>query len=195
MAHFPGSPPTLKGALVSVDIPQMSPTIIAFQYNPATLTRSLEVKAGEGGPAGYTLSAPPVETISVEIELDATDGLDEGDSTAEQLGIHPQLAALEQLLYPSSGHVIANQILAATGVIEVLPPVSTLTLFIWGKERVLPVALTSCSVTEEAHDTALNPIRARVSLSMRVLSYHDLSVTHPANALFLAHQMAQEAMA
>ena len=70
-----------------------------------------------------------------------------------------------------------------------------MTLFVWGPSRVVPVRLTDFSVTEEAHDTNLNPIRARVSLGLRVLSYNDLSVTHPGHKLFLAHQVAKEAMA
>ncbi len=70
-----------------------------------------------------------------------------------------------------------------------------MTLFIWGTRRVVPVRLTSFSVTEEAYDTALNPIRARVELSLLVLSYADLKQGHPGYNLFLAHQIAKEIMA
>jgi hypothetical protein len=41
----------------------------------------------------------------------------------------------------------------------------------------------------------LNPIRAKVSLELRVLSYSDFSVTHPGYAVFLAHQVVKETMA
>jgi hypothetical protein len=191
MTHFPGSPPTLKGALVSVDLAKLAPTVVVFQYNPHTLTRSLEAKSGDGGGA----SGAPVETISLEVELDATDALERGDASAELLGLHPQLAALEQLLYPATAQVVANQVMTGLGVIEIFPPMPAITLFIWGAARVLPVSIASFSVTEEAHDTRLNPIRARVSLSMRVLSYNDLNLAHPGNALFLAHQTAKEVMA
>ena len=49
--------------------------------------------------------------------------------------------------------------------------------------------------TEDAHDPLLNPIRAKVSLSLQVLSYNDLTPDDPGHALFLAHQVAKEAMA
>jgi hypothetical protein len=77
----------------------------------------------------------------------------------------------------------------------VIPVEAPMTLFVWGLKRVLPVRLTSLSITEEAHDQSLNPIRAKVELSLSVLSYHDLTVTSPGNALFLVHHIAKEIMA
>jgi hypothetical protein len=111
------------------------------------------------------------------------------------MGIYPQLSALEMLIYPKSALVIANTVLMAAGTIEVVPPMSPLILFIWGPKRVLPVRLSSFSITEEAHDVNLNPIRAKVSLQLRVLSYNDLPLTHPGYSLFLTHQIVKEAMA
>jgi len=138
-----------------------------------------------------------VETISLDAELDATDQLEHPDENriAASMGIHPQLAALEMMLYPKSGLVIDNAALAALGTMEIVPPEGPFTVFVWGEKRVLPVRLTSFRVTEEAYDTNLNPIRAKVSLTLRVLSYADVSRTHPGYALFLAHQVAKEAMA
>src|SRR5258708_13077909 len=78
---------------------------------------------------------------------------------------------------------------------EVIPGEAPLTLFIWGPKRVVPVRLTSFTIAEDAYDATLNPIRATVSLSLRVLSYTDLSMTHPGYALFLAHQVIKEVMA
>jgi hypothetical protein len=111
------------------------------------------------------------------------------------MGIYPTLAALEMLLYPKSAVVIANTILSLIGTVEVIPVEAPMTLFVWGLKRVLPVRLTSLSITEEAHDQSLNPIRAKVELSLSVLSYHDLTVTSPGNALFLVHHIAKEIMA
>ena len=85
-----------------------------------------------------------------------------------------------------------NSALLAAGIIEVIPPVAPLTLFIWGPTRVLPVRLTDFTITEEAHDVNLNPIRAKVSLSLQVLSYSDLSVTHPGYHLFLTHRTVKK---
>lgn len=195
MSAFPGSPRTLQGALVAIDPLLPIPNVILFQYNPHTLTRQLEARGADGGPAATSYSGAPVETITVEVELDAADGLETKDDTTVKLGLHPQLAALERLVYPSSARVIANTVLAAIGSIEVVPPQGPLILFIWGPKRVLPVSIKQFSVTEEAHDPQLNPIRARVQLGLRVLSTDDLGPLHPGHALFLAHQVAKEVMA
>ena len=192
MTSFPGSPKTLRGALVSLDVLSLKPLVIPFQYNPHTLTRSFEVGGAAGGPEAGQVSGPPAETIKVEVELDATDDLEQGRGAT---GVAAKLAALEMLVTPGSVSVIANAVLAALGTIEILPPAGPLTLFIWGARRVLPVAIKELSVSEEAHDENLDPLRAKVSLGMRVLTYADLSVTHPGYALSLAHQVAKEVMA
>lgn len=197
MTTFPNSPRVLKGALIAIDPLVPIPGVILFQYNPDTLTRTLKPKmaGGEGARAeALRLSGPPEETIKVDVEIDATDQLEKGDGVATSLGIHPQLAALETLVYPKSALVIANTVLLAAGTIEVLPPTAPLTLFIWGVKRILPVRITEFSITEEAYDTALNPIRAKASLGLRVLSYNDLSITDPAYYMFLAHQVIKEAL-
>ena len=198
MTTFPGSPRLLKGALVTLALPNPIPTVIPFQYNPETLSRSLEIQAG-GGEGDRSevlrLKGAPVESIKLDIELDATDRLAEGDESAVNLGIHPQLAAMELLAYPQTGVVIANTILMALGTIEIIPPDAPFTLFIWGSKRVLPVRLSELSITEEAYDVNLNPIRAKVSLGLRVLTYNDLPLSHPGYGLFLAHQVVKEALA
>jgi hypothetical protein len=195
VSAFPGSPRTLQGALVAIDPLLPVPTVVLFQYNPHTLTRQLEARGADGGPAATSYTGAPVENITVEIELDAADGLEARDDATLKLGLHPQLAALERLVYPASTRVIANTVLAALGSIEVVPPQGPLILFIWGPKRVLPVSIKQFSVTEEAHDPQLNPVRARVQLGLRVLSTDDLGPLHPGHALFLAHQVAKEVMA
>ena len=70
-----------------------------------------------------------------------------------------------------------------------------LTLFVWSAVRILPVRLTDFSITEEAFDQALNPIRAKVSLGMRVLSVNDLSFDHKGNSVFLANLARKEKLA
>lgn len=198
MSTFPRSPRLVKGAIVGIDMFNPLASVIIFQYNPETLTRSLEAQtAGDGGDRSEALrlKGAAVETISLDVEIDATDQLEKSDSNAISMGIYPQLSALEMLIYPKSALVIANTVLMAAGTIEVVPPMSPLILFIWGPKRVLPVRLSSFSITEEAHDVNLNPIRAKVSLQLRVLSYNDLPLTHPGYSLFLTHQIVKEAMA
>ncbi len=111
------------------------------------------------------------------------------------MGIYPTLASLEMMLYPKSAVVIANEVLLNLGIIEVIPPEAPLTVLVWGSKRVVPVRLTELSITEEAFDPNLNPIRAKVNLGLRVLTYQDLGLLSPGGALFMAHQLAKEVMA
>jgi hypothetical protein len=199
MTTFPGSPRLLKGALVGVEPVNPIASIIVFQYNPATMTRRLEARStGSGGgdqAEVYRLTGPPKETITIKVEIDVADQLEQGSPLAVANGIYPALSALEMLLYPSSERIIGNAITAAIGGIEIIPPEAPLTLFVWGPKRVLPVRLTSFSVTEQAYDPALNPIRAEVDLSLEVLTTSDFQVTHPGYNIYLIHQIAKEAMA
>jgi Contractile injection system tube protein len=201
MSSFPRSPRLTKGAIISFDPFNIVPQIIIFQYNPETLTRSLQSQRTnqQGGATAETfrLKGPPTETISLNIELDAADQLEkpEHNAVAATMGVYPQLSALEMILYPKSDLVIANTRLTAAGAIEIIPAEEPFTLFIWGAKRVLPVRLTSFSITEELHDPNLNPISAKISLQLQVLSYADFKVTHQGYALFLAHQIVKETMA
>lgn len=199
MTTYPIGPRLLKGAIVGIDLFNPLASVIMFQYNPETLTRTLQAQ-GMGGEQGdrdevMRLKGAPIETIKVDIEIDATDQLESGDSNALAMGIYPQLSQLEMLIYPKSAQVIANTVLLAMGTIEIIPPMAPFTLFIWGIKRVLPVRLTDFSISEEAHDEHLNPLRAKASLGLRVLSYNDLSITNPGYHLFLAHQIVKETMA
>jgi hypothetical protein len=198
MTHFPRSPRVRKGAIVAVDLFNPLASVVVFQYNPATLSRTLTAQmSGEGGARSEVqrFKGPPQEDIRVTVEIDATDQLERGERSAVSMGIYPQLSALEMILYPKSAKVIANALLAAAGTLEVVPPEAPLTLFVWGVKRVLPVRVNSFTIEEEAYDVNLNPIRAKVSLGMRVLNYNDLPKTNIGYSLFLAHQVAKEAMA
>ena len=198
MSSFPGSPRLIKGALVGVDLFNPLASVVVFQYNPDTMTRKLDARTtggdGEKGEA-FRLSGPPKETITLSIEIDATDQLEKAETLAVASGISPTLAALEMMLYPKSALVIANTILAGLGTVEIVPAEGPMILFVWGAPRVLPVRLTSLSIAEEAYDTMLNPTRAKVDLSLTVQSYNDLGLTSPGQALFMVHQITKEALA
>ena len=198
MTTFPNSPRVLKGALIALDPLNPVAGVVVFQYNPDTMTRRLEARAvsqeGDRGEA-FRLTGPPKETITLSIEIDAADQMEQGNLLAASVGLHPMLAALEIMLYPKSLTVIANDLLSAIGTIEIIPAESPMVLFVWGAARVLPVRLTSFSVTEEAYDPLLNPLRAKAELSLSVLSYHDLPLLSPARALFLTHHIAKEVLA
>ncbi|MFZ4506493.1 MAG: hypothetical protein ACOYON_02205 [Fimbriimonas sp.] len=187
----------MKGAIVGVDPYMPLASVVIFQYNPDTLTRSIRPHYSEENAAKseiLRLSGAPDEQIRVEIDIDATDQLGEGDELSKALGITPQLSALELLAYPKSPFVIANTIALAAGMIEVVPTTGPFTLFVWGPKRVLPVRVNELSITEEMYDPQLNPIRAKASLTLKVLSYNDLPVTHPGYYVYLAHQILKEAM-
>jgi hypothetical protein len=198
MTTFPGSPKLLKGALIGLDPFNPLASVIVFQYNPEKLTRTLTAQTAGGNAdkgEALRLKGPPEEAIDLSVEIDAADQLDRGASPATSLGIHPTLASLEMLLYPKSALVIANEVLTLAGVIEVIPPEAPLTLFVWGVKRIVPVRLTKFSINEEAYDPDLNPIRATVSLGLRVLTYQDLGLLSPGGAIFMAHQVVKEVMA
>jgi len=202
MTAFPGSPRLIKGGLALVDPASGALLrVIPLQYNPETLSRTLQIQAagGEGGAHSQPLRlvGTPAETIRVEAELSAIDRLEHPDAnpTAVHHGLHPQLAVLEALAYPRSADLIANDRLAATGTLEVLPIEAPLTLFVWGRNRIAPVRITELSVTEEAFDPALNPIRAKVTLAMRVLSVDDLGFAHRGGGIFMSYLKAKEGQA
>ncbi|MEP9359586.1 hypothetical protein [Sphingomonas sp. KR3-1] len=198
MSSFPGSPKVLKGAIVGLDLFNPLSSVAIFQYNPEQISRSLAPQyseAGGGRAEALRLAGPPAETISANLTIDLIDQMEQGDSGPLGAGITGYLAALEMLVYPKSLLVAANQILMQLGTMEVIPPVAPLTLFIYGWKRVVPVKIQSLSITETMHDPDLNPIRAEVSVGMKVLTYNDLAITNPGYWAFMAHQVIKEVLA
>lgn len=200
-SSFPNSPKLLRGGLVLVD-PDSGQVkrVIALQYNPDSLSRSLQVMAaGEGGERSEVLrlKGPAVETIKLEAEIDAADQLEfpEQNSAIVEFGIAPQLAALEGLINPASADLLSGNGIAGVGTIEIAPAQAPLTLFVWSKQRILPVRITEFSITEEAFDPGLNPLRAKVSLGLRVLSVNDVGFSHKAGNLFLGYLQNREKLA
>jgi hypothetical protein len=176
--------------------------VIALQYNPGSLTRTLQVQAVAGGQDGtrvdvLRLRGPAVETIKLDAELDATDQLEfpNQNPNAVQLGLHPQLAQLEMLINPTVETLRADDNMANAGTLEIIPLEQPLTLFVWSKNRVVPVRVTDFSVTEEAFDTRLNPIRAKVSLGLRVLNVDDLGFSHPGGQMFMTYLTNKQQLA
>jgi hypothetical protein len=191
------SPRTLRAGLVLADPDTgAAQQVIVLQYNPESLSRTLQPQ-GAGPESGdrveaLRLKAPPVETYKLDAELDATDQLAEGQG---QAGLHPQLAALEMLVYPPVSSLRSNQSLASAGTLEIIPVETPLTLFVWGKTRIVPVRIMEFSITEEAFDPLLSPIRAKVSLTLRVLSINDLVPGSRGAELYLAYQAQKEGLA
>ena len=193
-----------KGALFIQDPDNPIPKIIKFQYNPESLSRSFQSTApsstgrGESDQAEtFRITIPPTETLSMDIEIDATDKLEFPDKNPNTvtMGISPELAAMESLLYPKSSTVTSNSLLATLGVMEIIPPEGPNIFLIWGSNRVLPVSITELRINEEAYDSNLNPIRAKVTLSLKVLNYNDLPRGHTAYAVYQTYHKNLEKMA
>ena len=198
MSFSPRTPRVAHAALVSIDPIMPPPSLVVFQYNPEQVTRTIHpLIAGTDAEKGdvLRLRGPAQETIRMDGELDATDQLETGVGLATLTGILPQLAALETMVYPKAAVAIVNEVLSALGMIELIPTPMPLTILVWNQFRVLPVMLQDLTITEDAFDTRLNPIRAKIGLSLRVLTYTDLGLLSPGGALFLAHQLAKERLA
>jgi hypothetical protein len=197
------SPRLVKGGLVTMD-PDTSAvrSVIALQYNPDSLSRTLQIQAVQGAQDGTRVDAlrlrgPAVETIKIDAELDATDQLEfpRQFPVTAQFGLHPQLAQLEMLVNPTVDTLLADDNLANSGALEIIPLQQPLMLFVWSKSRVVPVRLTDFSITEEAFDPNLNPIRAKVSLGMRVLNVDDIGFSHPGGHLFMSYLTNKQQLA
>jgi hypothetical protein len=196
MSYLPDTPRVMAGALVSLDAFNLVSSVVTFQYNPATMTRTLRPQTAGAAPAARSeatrIKGPPIETIEMEVEIDAVDRHLSGESDMVGAGIYPQLAALEMIMYPKTAQLVTNTALAKLGMLEVLPIASPLTVLIWGWRRVVPVRLQSFRVGEQAYDTELCPIRAKIDLGLRVLTYDDLSPLSIGSATYLKHQIQME---
>jgi hypothetical protein len=203
MPGSPLSPRLVKGGIVTLDPDTSIVTgVIALQYNPDSLSRSLQIQSTPAGQDGartdaLRLRGPAIETIKVEAELDATDQLEFPSQypNAVRYGLHPQLAQLEMLINPTVETLYNDDGMANSGTLEIIPLEQALTLFVWSASRVVPVRLTEFSVTEEAFDPNLNPIRAKVSLGLRVLNVDDLGFEHPGGRLFMSYLTNKQQLA
>ncbi|GAA3636072.1 hypothetical protein ACG5V6_09450 [Streptomyces chitinivorans] len=204
MTRYADIPKPIRSGIVIVDPERGTPQrIIVLQFNPDTLERSISPQAaggsgdaGGGGSGGdrneaLRLKGPAQETWKFTAEIDATDQLE----LAAPDGIHPQLATLEMLVQPTTAQLREATRLSKKGAIEISPIEMPLTLFTWGSKRVMPVRLTELSVNESAFDVNLNPIRASLSIGMKVLTVSDLPAGHRGAELYLAHLAQKERLA
>lgn len=177
------TPKVAKGAFVQI-VPNMVgfiPNIIVFQYNPEHLTHTLtpwnpfETDQTQRGAQAPTVQPfNPRETFSLVIELDAADGLEDGNPIAVAAGIADRLAALKKLTLPSQGP-LGDLIASANALIgkssgQAQRPTVPIVLFVWGPGRILPVRVTSFSVEETLFSPMLYPLQAKATLGLEVLT-------------------------
>jgi hypothetical protein len=190
----------LKGGLALLDPASgVLKRLIVLQYTPEKLNRKLvPASAPAGGRSEpLRLTGPAVETITLEAELDAADQLEfpNANPATVENGLYPTLSALEMVLHPSTAQLETNNMLMNAGTLEIVPMEAALVLFVWGKNRILPVRITDLGVNEEEFAPSLVPIRAKVSIGMRVLSTSDLQFSHRGAGLFMSHLAQKEALA
>lgn len=185
--------PLLRGALIEygTDLIGPIPNVVIFQFNPESLTRSLQIpQRPTGATQRETTQAGErtFERISFKAHFNAVNMLDEDKALAKMFGIGPQLSALEKMVLPSSK--IAGLIGAALDAVgdalgmgggddapaqpiprEKYPRI----LFIWGLTRVLPVTIDSMTIAELEYDALLNPLRAEVDLQLSVIAIDECS--------------------
>lgn len=175
-----------KGELARLDESGDVVVNVVFASNPETITRRVEAAVGVEAVGRLTPAGPPAEVVSLTLEIDATDALERADEAAAEACILPALAALELLAQP------ARPSRAAAGNREHRPV--PLTLFRWGR-RTVPVTVIALTITEELFDPALNPLRALVEVTMRVLTYADFEQGTPGHRLCLEHLAERERLA
>lgn len=201
MTGFLNSPKLIRAGLVLISPENGSvERIITLQYAPETLSRQLQAQTVEdeaNRSQPLRLTAPAKETITLDAAIDATDQLEFPDRNAEVTasGIFPVLSALETLLHPTTAQLERQNAQAAAGSFEITPAETPLALFVWSAHRIVPVRLDSLQITEEFFDHNLNPIRAKVSLSLQVLSVDDLGFGHRGSGLFMAYLQSKEQLA
>ncbi|MET0935097.1 MAG: hypothetical protein ABWX83_03860 [Luteibacter sp.] len=194
----PPLPRILKAGIVLIDpVNGTVLRVITMQYNPDSMSRTLQVQGiGEGGDRSEALrlKGPAIETFKFEAELDATDQLAAPDNNPDvvRFGLYPQIAALESLVNPLSTDLVNQNVLAQSGTLEIAPTEAPLALLVWSAQRVVPVRVTELSVTEEAFDALLNPIRAKLNLGLRTLTVDDLPFTHRGTSIFLSYLQSKE---
>lgn len=201
-------PRVVKGALLVYysQAPGTTPSRqIVFQYNPDGLRRAFATRApakdattsGASKESVLSVPGPPVETITLTVDLDAADQLDDParhDAVTAD-GLYGALAALELLLYPASAMISQLEQQADQGAVQVKPADTPLVVLSWGRSRAVPVQLASLNITEELHDPLLNPIRAKVELGLKVLTYMEFTRESVGRDTFIAYQKRKEELA
>ena len=148
---------------------------VPVQPRPGHAARSAAAGRRAGDPrrtpATRSASSPPTETLQLAVELDAADQLEAANPLAIAIGPPPDARRARAAALPAvDGHHPRQGPRAARLGARSSPRSVPLVLLVWGPLRVIPVRVESVSITEEAFDQLLNPIRAKVDLGLRTLT-------------------------
>jgi hypothetical protein len=188
----------LKGAIVKI-ASSGAQTEIPFQYNPASIRRALQPRTVGGEPGGHSevmrFTLAPTESFTLQIEIE---GLAPSDESPNQnlatQGLFPNLYALEMLMYPDLDAISSTSQSLASGGLEIAPAVVPLLLLVLGPQRVVPVLIESYEVVEQLFGPNLCPLRATVDLTLRVISYSEVTTSNPAYSRFVNYQKSKQSM-
>ncbi|MFB4317341.1 hypothetical protein [Actinomadura sp. 21ATH] len=156
--------------------------VIPFRVNPESLSRTVAAEGGQR-PAGVESgrgATPPASgeapadaaaaavkhSFTVQIRLDFADRDPALTNLDEQYGIAPDIAAVEDLMYPAQTDADASS--DGTEAVRAASPRPTV-LLVWGRKRVLPVRITALKIEESVFNTELHPVRAELEASLEVL--------------------------
>jgi hypothetical protein len=163
-----------KGAFVQLvsALGGQVPNVVIFQFNPETMRHSWSQPGAAAGAAGTAGANPlatggtPGETFSFSLSMDATD-----QGEAPPGGLYSRLAALEMLLHPAPVEALGGGGGGRATPAAQVPAV----LFVWGIARIVPVRVTTLTITEKLYDADLNPIHADAQLELKVLTPEELA--------------------
>jgi hypothetical protein len=178
---------TLKGALIEYGSSFLGPipNVVIFQFNPEKLSRTIEIPprpvnatTRETSQAGE----PPYERFTVEAQFSAADQRNSSNPIGLTMGVGPQLAALEAMVYPvqtpggligAAVDAIGSLLSGSSGPNPVLPVPRVQTpkiLFVWGLMRIVPVIIESMTINEVQYDSLLNAEEASVTMGLAVVT-------------------------
>lgn len=174
--------------------PRESFETLTFQYNPSTITRTrtgrwdprkqrkggtvpgspADIRARSG--AGTASLLAESETIGFKLIFDATEAIlanrSDGGRTVAETGILPELSFLDLI---SLGREEQEERNSKSGggkgkKAETVQPIKADTLLlVLGIQRIIPVVLTSLTITEQKFSPSLMPIRAEADVRFNVL--------------------------
>ena len=176
-------PRLLKGAFVDSNVLAFPPLIVPFQFNPEQIRRRRSARIAtppsrrgreerqpldEALGEAQTTTTPP-ETLSLDVRLDATDALEEGDPIAAEFGVLPALSALELMVLPRSESFFGG-LLGLSADLGFGDRSSTpVVIFVWGRQRVQAVRITDLDVQEVEYNPNLSPSRVVASVNLQVI--------------------------